>query len=235
MELQMNANNHTLHRLHDPASFTWLSSLTQEVEGSAAGRAICFGMDATYLHSDLLVHYPSHLLLAIPPLNAPPVEYGFACTSKGQRWFCFVVVRKHPGKSAALIFEVSPYALMFPAHGLRETGRDPSGKVAVGRDYPLTPILPVLCPLDGLPIRYEVVHSDAGAYFSLSEGVPSLDAWETPPSSQAGQQGAMQAVLGQQQAQPQNAPIYFDVGSPALSAMRLNGNVALINLLEGLK
>jgi hypothetical protein len=37
------------------------------------------------------------------------------------------------------------------------------------------------------------------------------------------------------QGQPQNAPIYFDVGSPALSAMRINGNAALINLLGGLK
>lgn len=235
MELPMNSNNHTLHRLHDPASFKWLSSLTPEMEGFATGRAICFGMDAMYLHSDLLAHYPSHLLLAIPPLNAPPVEYGFACTSKGQRWFCFVVVRKNASKSAALVFEVSPYALMFPAHGLRETGRDASGKVVLGRDYPLKPLLPVLCPMDGLPIRYEVLRPDARSYFCLSEGEPSLAAWETPSSSQEGQHGAMQAVLGQQQVQPQNAPIYFDVGSPALSAMRLNGNVALINLLEGLQ
>ena len=231
----MNANPHTLHRLHDPASFAWLSSLTPKMEGTAAARSVCFGMDAIYLHSDMLAHYPSHLVLAIPPLSVPPVEYGFACTSKGQRWFCFVVVRKNASKSAALIFEVSPYALMFPAHGLRETGQDALGKVAVGRDYPLTPLLPVLCPLDGWPIRYEVLQPDARSYFCLSEGEPSLAAWETPPSSQEGQHGAMQAVLGQQQAQPQNAPIYFDVGSPALSAMRLNGNVALINLLEGLQ
>ena len=120
----MNTNQHTLHRLHDPASFTWLAGLTPEMEGSAASRAVCFGMDTTYLHSDMLAHYPTHLVLAIPPLNAPPVEYGFACTSKGQRWFCFVVVRKNASKSAALIFEVSPYALMFPAHGLRETARE---------------------------------------------------------------------------------------------------------------
>lgn len=232
----MNANNHTLHRLHDPASFAWLSSLTTEMEGTAAARAICFGMDATYLHSDILAHYPSHLVLAIPPLNVPPVEYGFACTSKGQRWFCFVVVRKNPSKSAALIFEVSPYALMFPAHGLRETSQDVLGRLVVGRDYPLTPLLPVLCPVDGFPIRYEVLQPDAGSYFCLSEGEPSLAAWQTPPATPAGQQGVKQTnALGQQQAQPQDAPIYFDIGSPALSAMRINGNAALINLLGGLQ
>ena len=228
----MNSNHHTLHRLHDPASFAWLSSLTPDMEGTSAARALCFGMDATYLHSDVLAHYPSHLVLAIPPLNVPPIEYGFACTSKGQRWFCFVVVRKNASKSAALIFEVSPYVLMFPAHGLRETGQDPSGELVAGRDYPLTPLLPVLCPMDGLPIRYEVLQPDAGSYFCLSEGEPSLSAWQTPPASQAGQQGVIEAAA---QAQPQNAPIYFDVGSPALSAMRVNGNAALINLLGDLQ
>ncbi len=231
----MNANNHTLHRLHDPASFAWLSGLSPDMEGSAAARSTCFGMDTIYLHSDMLAHYPNDIVLAIPPLNVPPIEYGFACTSNGQRWFCFVVVRKNASKSAALIFEVSAYVLMFPAHGLRETGQDSAGNVVVGRDYPLTPLLPVLCPMDGLPIRYEVLQPDSCSYFCLSEGEPSLAAWETPASSQAGQQGAMQAVLGQHQAQPQNAPIYFDVGSPALSAMRINGNAALIYLLGGLQ
>lgn len=228
----MNTNQHTLRRLHDPASFTWLGGLTPGMEGTAAARAVCFGMDATYLHSDMLAHYPAHLVLAIPPLNAPPVEYGFACTSKGRRWFCFVVVRKSASKSAALIFEVSPYALMFPAHGLRETGLDAAGKVAVGRDYPLAPLLPVLCPLDGFPIRHDVLHSDSGSYFCLSEGEPSLSAWQTPPANPQGEQDATQTNA---QAQPQNAPIYFDIGSPALSAMRINGNAALINLLGGLQ
>lgn len=231
----MNANNHTLHRLHDPASFTWLSSLKPKMEGSAAATSTCFGMDAVYLHSDMLTHYPSNLVLAIPPLNVPPVEYGFACTSKGQRWFCFVVVRKNASKSAALIFEVSPYVLMFPAHGLRETSQDPSGTEVVGRDYPLAPLLPVLCPLDGFPIRHEILQPDSGSYFCLSEGEPDLSAWRTSPS-QAGQQGAIQTnAVGQPQVQPQNAPIFFDVGSPALSAMRINGNAALINLLGGLQ
>ena len=181
----MNTNNHTLRRLHDPASFTWLASLTPEMEGSAAATSTCFGMDAIYLHSDMLAHYPSHMVLAIPPLNVPPVEYGFACTSKGQRWFCFVVVRKNASKSAALIFEVSPYALMFPAHGLRETSQDKSGNLVVCRDYPLTPLLPVLCPLDGFSIRYDVLQPDSGCYFCLSEGEPSLSAWQTPPAAGA--------------------------------------------------
>jgi hypothetical protein len=228
----MNANNHTLHRLHDPVSFAWLSGLSPDMKGSAAAKSTCFGMDAIYLHSDMLTHYPAHLVLAIPPLNVPPVEYGFACTSRGQRWFCFVVVRKNASRCAALIFEVSASVLMFPAHGLRETGQDPSGNVVVGRDYPLAPLLPVLCPMDGLPVRYEVLQPDTGSYFCLSEGEPSLAAWVTPQSSQADQQGAIQAAA---QGQPQNAPIYFDVGSPAFSAMRVNGNVALINLLGGLK
>jgi hypothetical protein len=202
------------------------------MDGSAAAKSTCFGMDAIYLHSDMLAHYPAHLVLAIPPLQVPPVEYGFACTSRGARWFCFVVVRKNASRCAALIFEVSASVLMFPAYGLRETGQDPSGNVMVGRDYPLVPLLPVLCPMDGLPIRYEVLHSDTDSYFCLSEGEPSLAAWVTPPANQAGHQGAMQAAA---QGQPQNAPIYFDVGSPALSAMRINGNAALINLLGGLK
>ena len=228
----MNTNNHTLRRLHDPASFTWLAGLTPEMEGSAAATSTCFGMDAVYLHSDILAHYPTHLVLAIPPLNAPPVEYGFACTSKGQRWFCFVVVRKNASKSAALIFEVSSCALMFPAHGLRETSQDKLGNLVVGRDYALAPLLPVLCPLDGFPIRYEVLQPDSSSYFCLSEGEPSLSAWQTPPVGQADQQDAVQTKA---QAQPQNAPIFFDVGSPALSAMRINGNAALINLLGGLQ
>lgn len=232
----MNANNHTLHRLHDPASFKWLSSLCPEMEGNAAASATCFGMDTIYLHSDMLAHYPGHLVLAIPPLNAPPIEYGFACTSRGERWFCFVVVRKNASKSAALIFKVPPYALMFPAHGLRETGLDTSGNLVLGRDYPLPPLLPVLCPMDGFPIRYEVMQPDSGSYFCLSEGEPSLSAWQKPPASQENTQSAVQTITpGQQPAQPPNAPIYFDVGSPALSAMRINGNQALINLLEGLK
>lgn len=220
----MNANNHTLQRIHDPASFAWLSSLTPAMEGTEQARANCFGMDAIYLHSDMLAHYPSHLVLAIPPLEVPPVEYGFACTSRGQRWFCFVVVRKSASKSAALFFEVSAYVLMFVAQGLRETWLDKSGALATGRDYPLPPLLPVLCPLDGLPIRHEVLQPDSGAYFCLVEGEPDLAAWQTPPANQQGQPAAT----------PQNAPIYFDVGSPAFSAMRINGNAALINLLGGL-
>ena len=220
----MNANNHTLQRIHDPASFAWLSSLTPEMDGTAAASSTCFGMDAIYLHSDMLAHYPTHLVLAIPPLEVPPVEYGFACTSRGQRWFCFVVVRKSASKSAALFFEVSAYALMFVAQGLRETWLDKAGVMATGRDYPLVPMLPVLCPLDGLPIRHEVLQPDSGAYFCLVEGEPDLAAWQTPPANQQGQPAAT----------PQNAPIYFDVGSPAFSAMRINGNAALINLLGGL-
>ena len=220
----MNANNHTLQRIHDPASFAWLSSLTPEMDGTEQARATCFGMDAIYLHSDMLAHYPTHLVLAIPPLEVPPVEYGFACTSRGQRWFCFVVVRKSASKSAALFFEVSAYVLMFVAQGLRETWLDKSGALVTGRDYPLPPLLPVLCPLDGLPIRHEVLQPDAGAYFCLVEGEPDLAAWQTPPANQQGQPAAT----------PQNAPIYFDVGSPAFSAMRINGNAALINLLGGL-
>ena len=227
----MNANNHTLQRIHDPASFAWLSSLTPEMDGTEQARATCFGMDAIYLHSDMLAHYPTHLVLAIPPLEVPPVEYGFACTSRGQRWFCFVVVRKSASKSAALFFEVSAYVLMFVAQGLRETYVDKSRALAAGRDYPLPPLLPVLCPLDGLPIRYEVLQPDSGAYFCLVEGEPDLAAWQTPPGNQQGQQADAQ---GQPAATPQNAPIYFDVGSPAFSAMRINGNAALINLLGGL-
>ena len=227
----MNANYHTLQRIHDPASFAWLSSLTPAMDGTAAARSTCFGMDAIYLHADMLAHYPTHLVLAIPPLEVPPVEYGFACTSRGRRWFCFVVVRKSASKSAALFFEVSAYALMFVAQGLRETYVDKSRALAAGRDYPLPPLLPVLCPLDGLPIRYEVLQPDSGAYFCLVEGEPDLAAWQTPPGNQ---QGTPVDAQGQPAATPQNAPIYFDVGSPAFSAMRINGNAALINLLGGL-
>ena len=221
----MNANNHTLHRIHDPASFAWLASLSPAMEGTDAAKATCFGMDATYLHSDMLTHYPSHLVLAIAPLDVPPVEYGFACTSRGQRWFCFVVTRKSASKTAALFFEVSASVLMFVAQGLRETYLDKSGALATGRDYPLPPLLPVLCPLDGLPIRYELLQPDSGAYFCLSEGEPDLAAWQTPPASQQDQPAPPQ----------QYTPIYFDVGSPAFSAMRINGNAALINLLGVLR
>ena len=130
---------------------------------------------------------------------------------------------------AALFFEVSAYVLMFVAQGLRETYLDKSGALATGRDYPLTPLLPVLCPLDGLPIRYEVLQPDCGAYFCLIEGEPDLSAWETQPANQQGD------AQGQPAPPQQYTPIYFDVGSPAFSAMRINGNAALINLLGGLR
>lgn len=82
---------------------------------------------------------------------------------------------------------------------------------------------------------YEVLQPNSGSYFCLSEGKPSFSAWQTPPASQADQQVVVQRVLAEQQAQPQTAPIYFDVGIPALCAMRINGNQALINLLGSFK
>ena len=228
----MNSNNHTLDRIHDSASFAWLSSLTPSMEGTPSAKSTCFGMDAIYLHSDMLTHYPNDIVLAIPPLDAPPIEYGFACTSKGDRWFCFVIVRKSPSKSAALIFEVTPYVLMFPAQGLRETSIDKYGALVIGRDYPLPPLLKVLCPMDGLPIRHENLQVESGQYFCLCEGEPTLDAWQTPPANHVVQHGSDHATA---KSKAQNAPIFFEVGGPAFPAMRINGNAALINLIGGLQ
>ena len=213
-------DHHYIQRVHAPESFSWLEKLTPERDGHPSGIASCFGMDMGYLHWDLLAHYPNELVLSVPALQTPPIEYGFACTSKGERWFCYVVVRRNGPRSAALVFEVNPFVLMFAAQGLRDER---------GNEIPMVPNRAVLAPLDNLPIRHEQLNPDSKQYLCLYEGhqpqVPDATA----------KQDFMGNLLGAGPPPNQISPLRFDVGSPAFGVpIRINENHALLNMLASL-
>lgn len=214
----MNPNAHNLHRIASPASFAWLDTLQPALSGQAAATAKCFGMTCMYVHWDVMRFYPNDFVLAIPELREPPVEYLYACTSGGKRWFCFVITHKTAASTVALVFEVSPLALMLAATGLRTV--PPAIRARTGRDYPMAPNPEVLCPADGVPIHVETLLPDLQTYVCIQEGVPTVDAWTHHKV------GAIEPVDG--------APLFFDVGSPLFQRMRINGNQNMASALAAL-
>ena len=87
------ASAHHFHRIADPSSFAWLSGLSPQTT-TPPQVSLCFGMDVVYLPLDVLRWFPNELVLAIPFLTVPPVEFFFACNEGGKRWWCFVVLSK---------------------------------------------------------------------------------------------------------------------------------------------
>ena len=229
----MNPNAHTLHRTASPASFKWLDSLHPHLSGQPAATAQCFGMSCLYIHWDVMRFYPADFVLAMPELAQPPVEYFYACTSGGKRWFCFVITQKKAASAAALVFEVSPLALMLAATGLRSV--PPAIRAGTGKDYPMPPNPEVLCPADGVTIHVETLLPDLQTYVCIREGVPTLDAW----MAQGDQSGEVNgagfpglAIGGDKPAD--GAPLFFDVGSPLFQRMRINGNTNMASALATL-
>jgi hypothetical protein len=217
----MSSQAHHLLRVNAPESFTWLNGLQPAMSGLQSATAQCFGMHCMYVAWDVLRFYPNEFVLAIPELVQPPVEYFFACTNGGKRWFCFVVTQKTPVHSAALVFEVSPYVLMVQAMGLRMV--PPAGRNQAVRDVPLAPNRAVLCPLNGEPVHFEMLLPDVQTYVCAWEGIPSIDPWAND-ASKAGTTAPNTAMV----------PLFFDVGSPLFQPMRINGNANMMSALAAL-
>lgn len=229
----MNPNAHNLHRIASPASFAWLDSLQPALSGQATATAKCFGMSCMYVHWDVMRFYPDDFVLALPELTQPPVEYLYACTSGGKRWFCFVITQKTATSTAALVFEVSPLALMLSATGLRTV--PPAIRSGSGKDYPMPPNPEVLCPADGVPIHVETLLPDLQTYVCIREGVPSVDAWTPQPDPSGpvngeGFPGLASSIPGA----VDGAPLFFDIGSPLFQRMRINGNTNMAAALSAL-
>lgn len=229
----MNPNAHNLHRIASPASFKWLDSLHPNLSGQPVATGQCFGMNCLFVHWDVMRFYPADFVLAVPELTQPPVEYFYACTSGGKRWFCFVITQKTAASAAALVFEVSPLALMLAATGLRTV--PPAIRSGTGKDYPMAPNAEVLCPADGVLVHVETLLPDLQTYVCVREGVPTLDAW-TPHADQSGAvNGAGFPGLAVAAGKPvDGAPLFFDVGSPLFQRMRINGNSNMASALAAL-
>lgn len=229
----MNPNAHTLHRIASPASFKWLESLHPNLSGQPAATSQCFGMTCMYVHWDTVRFYPHDFVLAIPELTQPPVEYFYACTSGGKRWFCFVITQKTAARAAALVFEMSPLILMLSATGLREV--PPAIRAGTGKDYPMAPNPEVLCPADGVPIEVQTMLPDLQTSVCIREGVPTLDAWTTQADQNETVNGAGFPGLAVAAGKPADgAPLFFDVISPMFQRMRINGNSNMASALAAL-
>ena len=212
-----------LHRVADQQGFDWLSKLRPGVEGTPAGVAQAFGIHLAYLHHDVLTHYPRELVLSLPSLRAPPVDHFFVCTSKGQRWFWVVVLRRNATASYGLVFEVSPMVLMLPITGLR----DQSGTHMAIQYRP-----EVLAPMDGQQIWCQKLNPSTGEYFvvheMLSDGPQRAGQAQTP-------QAVLAEALGLAPSTQPTAQLEFSVGSPAFCMpIQVNTDAALLNLVASM-
>ena len=214
---------HHFHRIHDPACFAWLDGLPGGKTQATVPMGRCFGMDVAYVALDLLLWFPVETVLAIPFLDAVPPEYFLVCNAGGQRWWCFVVLRRGT-MPTALVFDVDPSVLLIAGLGLRETEVDAlTGAVARGRDFGYPPNAAVLCPMDATPIRYERLSPGTREYFCIREvggpgGEPTL------------------ADVLTQRGQPSVAPaMEVSIGTPALGLrVRINEDQALVRYLDSL-
>ncbi len=216
---------HYFHRIHDPVSFAWLNSLDPK---AAQGKPIsekCFGMDVVYLALDVLHWFPNEMVLAIPFLDAAPAEYFLACNEGGERWWCFVVLRKGT-QPTALVFDVCPSVLLIAGLGLRETFIElQSASVSRGRDFDYRPNAAVLCPMDSLPIRYQRLSPDTREYFSIRETGELGSATAAP---------TLADMLGHPRP-PAAAAMEVSIGTPALGLrVRVNEDEALMRYLDSL-
>ena len=218
---------HYFHRVHDPASFAWLERLSPTVATQSPPLGNCFGMEVAYLALDLLHWFPSETVLAIPFLEAVPPEYFLVCSSGGQRWWCFVVLRNRAEKACALVFDIDPSVLLIAGLGLRETHIEAATEaVTCGRDFSLAPNAAVLCPMDQRPIRYERLSPATQEYFCLSEGAAMGNAPGAPPGL---------ADLLTPRSLPQTAAMEGSIGSRTLGLrMRVNDDDALMRFLDSL-
>ena len=214
---------HHFHRIHDPAGFTWLDGLPVGKTQTTVPMGRCFGMDVAYVALDLLLWFPAEMVLAIPFLDTVPPEYFLACNAGGQRWWCFVVLRKGITPTA-LVFDVDPSVLLIAGLGLRETDVDAqTGAVTCRRDFGYSPNAAVLCPMDATPIRYERLSPGTREYFCIQEvggphGEPTLA-----------------HVLAPRRLPPATAAMEVSIGTPALGLrMRVNEDQALVRYLDSL-
>ena len=223
--VQVWAPAHHFFRVHDPASFAWLDSLSPLSTTATPPSAKCFGMDVVYLALDLLYWFPSETVLAIPFLEVPPPEYFLVCNSGGQRWWCFVLLRQRADKACALVFDVAPSVLLIAGLGLRETDIDPAGAVTRGRDFNLAPNAAVLCPKDNRAIRFERLSPQTQEYFCVYEGGEPGGGVNAYPLAD---------VLGSRNL-PQTAPMEVSLGTRTLGLrLRVNADEALMRLVDSL-
>jgi hypothetical protein len=216
---------HYFHRIHDPASFAWLNSLDPKAEQFKPQAAKCFGMDVVYLALDMLHWFPSDTVLAVPFLDAPPAEYFMACNTGGERWWCFVVLRKG-NQPTALVSDVSPSVLLIAGLGLRETSiEQKSAAASRGRDFDYRPNAAVLCPMDSVPIRYQRLSPDTREYFLIREAGEPGRATAAPTA--AGVHGGARL--------PETSAMEVSIGTPALGLrMRVNEDESLMRYLDSL-
>ena len=214
---------HHFHRIHDPAGFAWLDGLPSGMTQATVPIGRCFGMDVAYVALDLLLWFPVEIVLAIPFLDAVPPEYFLVCNAGGQRWWCFVVLRRGTIPTA-LVFDVDPSVLLIAGLGLRETEVDAlTGAVARGRDFGYPPNAAVLCPMDATPIRYERLSPRTREYFCIRAvgglgGEPTLADVPTP-------RGQPPVALAME----------VSVGTPAMGLrVRINEDQALMRFLDSL-
>ena len=217
---------HYFHRIHDPVSFAWLNSLDPKAAQGKPFSVKCFGMDVVYLALDVLHWFPSEMVLAIPFVDAPPAEYFLACNESGQRWWCFVVLRKGT-QPTALVFDVCPSVLLIMGLGLRETYIDvQTAAVSRGRDFDYRPNAAVLCPMDASPIRFERLNPDTREYFCIREAAEPGSATAAP---------TLADVLGLPAQRPAEAAMEVSIGTPTLGLrMRVNEDEALMRYLDSL-
>ena len=217
---------HHFHRIHDPASFAWLNGLNPKAAGAGLSVVKCFGMDVVYLALDVLHWFPSEMVLAIPFVDSPPAEYFLACNESGQRWWCFVVLRKGT-RPTALVFDVCPSVLLIMGLGLRETYIDvQTAAVSRGRDFDYRPNAAVLCPMDASPIRFERLNPDTREYFCIREAAEPGSAMAMP---------TLADVLGLPAQRPAEAAMEVSIGTPTLGLrMRVNEDDALMRYLDSL-
>ena len=182
-------------------------------------------MDVVYLALDALHWFPNEMVLAIPFLDAAPAEYFLACNEGGERWWCFVVLRKGT-RPTALVFDVCPSVLLIAGLGLRETFIElQSAAVSRGRDFDYRPNAAVLCPMDSLPIRYQRLSPDTREYFSIREAGELGSATATPTL----------ADMLWHPRPPAAAAMEVSIGTPALGLrMRVNEDEALMRYLDSL-
>lgn len=219
-------STHHFNRIPDPNSFAWLNAQSPTAVAAAAQVSKCFGIDVVYLPLDVLRWFPNELVLAVPFLPAPPVEFFFACNEGGKRWWCFVVLSKGQVPTA-LVFDVSPSVMLIAGLGLRETDVDmQSGAVSRGRDFDYRANAAVLCPMDTTPIRVEWLSPDTQEYFCIHEG-----------SCQGSTPGVhtLADVLGPKKLPPSISAVEVSIGTPILGLrMRVNDNEPLVRYLDSL-
>jgi hypothetical protein len=220
---------HYLNRIHDPVGFKFLTSLNAAQDGS---EGCLFGTThVVYVHYDALQRYASDLTLLVPTFgNQEPISYGYVFTSAGKRLFCYVIYRRNGSLAYGVVFEVTPFVLMLMARGLYNSQ---------GTVFGIGPEIEVLAPSDGVPLWHKTLMPDSHSFLCVREGVPSTQPWSnagdgSPEYSMGGPDSVLSGLLGSASGTTSNASIYFELGSPVFPMMRVNGDLALMRLMNDL-